>query len=72
MEKTKALGCQVVRIRGDKAIVKSWCKKVDEFGHGYGKMKIFYDVCDYKDGELGDIYESFKTAREAVKYLLGV
>ena len=69
MGKFKTLGYQVLRINRGRAIVKSWGKKVDEFGMPYGKIEVFYDVCAYEDGELGDTFESFVTLREAIKYL---
>ena len=69
MGKFKTLGYQVVRINRGRAIVKSWGKHVDEFGQLHGKTEVFYDVCAYEDGELGDTFESFVTLRAAIKYL---
>lgn len=69
MGNTRAIACQVLRAKDGFAIVKSWCKKVDEFGMAYGGTQVFYDVCEFKDGEFGDTFDSFKTLNKAVRYL---
>ncbi len=72
MVKTRAIACQVLRAHGRFAIVKSWCKKVDEFGLAYGGTSVWYDVCAFEDGEIGDCYDSFKTLNKAVKYMVSI
>lgn len=65
----KVLGEQVVRIYRGMAIVKNWGKYVDESGKPYGDLRVFYDICDYKDGEVGDRHVGFVTYGAAIKRL---
>ena len=63
----KTVGSQVVRISRDHAIVKRWCKE-DVLGKTK-KNHVFYDICEYQDGEVGEHLKSFVTLRAAVKCL---
>ena len=70
--KEKTLGWEVMRIHNGLCIVKSWGKKVRLDGVCYGQTMVWYDVCQYEDGELGDCFESFKDFGKAVRYLHGM
>ena len=63
----KTVASQVVRKKGDYAIVKRWCKE-DVPGKAPKNM-VFYDLCEYRDGEVGHHLKSFVTVRAAVKCL---
>ena len=55
--------------RGRLAVVKSWNRRVDEFGEMYGRVRIWYDVVEVDEYGLGNAVECFKTLREAVRYV---
>ena len=67
MVKTKTVGHEVLDVKHPFCIVRSKECRVDENGKLYGHVLRFYDVCGFENGEIGDIYESFKTVKEAEK-----
>ena len=67
MVKTKTVGHEVLDVKFPFCIVRSKEVRVDENGKPYGRALVFYDVCGFDHGEIGDIYESFKTVKEAEK-----
>ena len=51
------------------AIVKRHCKQTDAFGEIMGGLWVFYDICEYRDGEVGEHLKSFVTFSAAVECL---
>ena len=51
------------------AVVERCCKDTDKFGHLLGGFRVFYDICEYQDGEIGECLKSFVTFGAAEEWV---
>lgn len=65
---TRCIKCEIVETYYGFTITREEDKKVDIFtNETYGRTTVFYTV--YEDVENGDMLESFKTLKEAKKWI---
>lgn len=65
---TRCIECKIIETYYGYAITREVDKKIDLLtNEPYGRATVFYTV--YEDVENGDMLESFKTLKEAKKYI---